>query len=216
MPRELSEAHKAMANLFNTTDARSFAVYKFIEEVYPAFAEKLFKNGDFMTRLVMSNYNPMDIMDYPICGQCESLAAWDGIGYKDKRRYRACSCMNCGQRTINPVTLRVWMKYELKHKAPKDFQEIADEIVDATALGMLRVAQKQVDDALYERFKHLNPKMGTETPDEPVHRESSVKPKVQVKEGKLSETDAELIAKEDRDHDIIDAGDVYMEDDDNV
>lgn len=218
MAKELSNAHKALGNMMNMTDPRSYAVYKFIDEVYPAFAEKIFKNNSFMERLVMSNYNPIDILDYPICGRCETLAAWDGIGRKDGKVYKACSCFNCGSKTVNPVTFRVWMREELKHKAPLNFKEIAEEITDQAVIGMLRVAQRQVDDALVERFKHLNPKMGQEEETEISH-EYMPKTNVQVNEKKLSKTYEEMVENTDGDDIEVlpdNAQDVYMKEDEDV
>lgn len=216
--KERSNAHNALFDSFNLKDPRSFAVMQFIEEVYPAFAEKLFNNNYFMEMLVTSQYNPMDILDYPVCGRCETLAAWDRHGVKDGRRYRACSCFakGCGHRTINPVTLRYWMRDELKSKAPPLMMERVEDMVDETILGMLKLAQRQVDDALVERFSQLNPKMGQPEEEPDFTAQPPPKPKVQVKEGKLSEKYEDMIAKEDKQEAINLDEDVYMEDEDDV
>ena len=214
--KERSNAHNAMFGMFKMQDARSFAVLKFIEDVYPSFAEKLFKNNQFMEKLVTSQYNPIDILDYPICGRCETLAAWHGTGVSYGKRYKACSCFakGCGHKTVNPVTLRVWMKDELKKKAPPLLIEHAEQMVDETILGMLKLAQRQVDDALVERFKLTNNKIGQ--PDNETEFTNNPFPEtnVQVKEGKLSKSYEEMI---DVDEPVeVDDNPYDLEDDDNV
>ena len=130
----------SIVRTFSAPSPDSVGVYKSIQEVYPAFAKKIFQNNKFMEKLVMSGMNPMYILDYPICGRCETLAAYDGFAKKNGRLVNACSCFadGCGHRTIDPITFKEWLKYELKKKAPADFVEVLEYAVDAVALTMMK------------------------------------------------------------------------------
>jgi hypothetical protein len=110
-----------------------------LQDVYPAFSRKIFEGNELMQRLVMTGYNPMDIMDYPVCGRCETLAPWSGFGVSYGKKYRKCTCVRpgCGASTTNPVTFRKWVKEELKKKAPADFMDALDLAVDKIAQRML-------------------------------------------------------------------------------
>lgn len=139
--RERPLARQAVFNSFALPDEKSFGVYKALNDVYPSFAEKLFENNDLMRKIVMSGYNPMDILDYPICGRCETLAAYNGYSVKNGKRYSKCTCMRqgCGHTTINPVTLRVWMKDELKKKVPPEYIDTIEYAVDGIAAKMIQM-----------------------------------------------------------------------------
>ena len=140
MGSENQEVYTAISGALLNPDDRSFGVFKMLNDVYPAFAKKLFQNNDFMQRLVMSGHNPIVILDYPICGKCETLALMDGFSVKDGKYYPKCSCVadKCGHSTINPVTLRDWIKDELRKKAPAEFFDIMEYVVDVVASSMLR------------------------------------------------------------------------------
>jgi len=140
MGSENQEVYSAISGALLNPDDRSFGVYKMLNDVYPAFAKKLFQNNDFMQRLVMSGHNPIDILDYPICGKCETLALMDGFSLKDGKYYPKSTCVaeKCGHSTVNPVTLRDWIKDELRKKAPKEFFDIIEIVVDVVANSMIR------------------------------------------------------------------------------
>jgi hypothetical protein len=102
-----------------------------------------------MQKLVMSGYNCMDILDYPICGKCETLAAYDGYGLKDGKHVLRCTCMDekCGHSTLNPPTLRQWVKWELKKKVDDEWFEALDYAVDAIAMSMVNKHKNEMAQA---------------------------------------------------------------------
>lgn len=130
----------AMAKGLGNPDERSVGVYKMLMDVYPAFSKKLFERNELMNYLVMTGNNPMDILDYPICGTCETLALWNGTVKKGDRYYNKCTCIasGCGSSTIAPITLREWIQMELRKKAPKEYIEAIEYCVD-------RIAQQMVE-----------------------------------------------------------------------
>ena len=157
----VSDAHIAMYNSFLAPDPASFGVFKLMQELYPAFAEKLFYNNPFMQKIVMSSLNSMFIMEYPICGRCETVAAWDKTIIVNDKKIKTCYCFaeGCGSTTKNPVTLREWMVDELRHKAPRDIAEQAYFIVDDIAMSFMRIAKYQLELALKEHRSNLREEM---------------------------------------------------------
>lgn len=145
-----NDAHIALFNTFGKEDPHSVGLAKLLNELYPKFAKQLFHRNPFMERLVKSNFNPMEMLDYPICGKCETLAAPTDPIIKNGRVIQRCGCMaeGCGAITNSPVTLRTWMIDELKHKAPADIAEIAEIAVDYTALSMMRKAMGEYERVL--------------------------------------------------------------------
>lgn len=168
MEKIRTDAHNAMFQSFLNPDPNAFGVYKLLNDIYPAFAEKIFYRNKFMEKIVMSNLSPMHILEYPICGRCETLAAWDGYSRKDGRIVNACSCFadGCGHKTINPITFKTWLLDELKRKAPPDIAEIAEYAVDLVAASMLRSAMMNIDNTLKQHHIITNEQMGvTAEPD---------------------------------------------------
>ena len=135
----MNEARQAIYSSFANPDPASVGVYNMISEVYPAFAKKLFHNNKFMEKLVMTGLNPMHILDYPICGRCETLAVPDKPILKDGKWHKRCGCFadGCGAKTIDPITLKDWLRDELKKKAPKSYVDKIDYVLDKIALAML-------------------------------------------------------------------------------
>lgn len=162
MSKEKSPEYLAMFNSFMQPDPHSYAVYKMLQDIYPAFGKKLFEGNPFMFRLVMTGFNPMDILEYPICGRCETLAAWNGYAKRGKKHIRQCTCLGdkCGHTTVNPPTLRDWMKDELKKKAPPDIAEYAEQLVDDLASGMVRMAVNELNIAVGKVAPQKNAQMG--------------------------------------------------------
>jgi hypothetical protein len=157
----ISDAHIATYNNFLAPDPASFGVYKLMEQFYPAFAKRLFNNNPFMRKIVMSNLNPMFILEYPICGKCETLAAWSDTIVVNDRKIKTCYCFanGCGNTTRNPVTLREWMIDELKHKAPPDIAEQAYFVVDDIAMSFMRIAKTQLESVLKEHREKIREEM---------------------------------------------------------
>ncbi len=173
MSKERTQAHTAMFNSFAMPDEHSFGVYKALQDVYPAFSKKIFEDNEFMQRVVMSNYNPMDILDYPVCGKCETLAAPSGYAVKDLRTVPKCTCFKCGSTTVNPVSFRAWIKYELKKRVKPDFFEAIELATDAIALTMLKTFMRNMKDIMIQHSVHTAEKMG--------HKESVVMQKADLK-----------------------------------
>ena len=162
-----NDAHRAMFNTFLKPDPHSMGLLKLLKEIYPAFAKQLFRNNKFMEKVVLSNLNPMDMMDYPICGRCETLAAWSGVAEKNGKYYQKCTCFadGCGHTTVNPITLRQWMTEELKHKAPPDVAEIADIAVDIVSQKMMQMAFRDYEKAVGRLKPQREKQMGILMPD---------------------------------------------------
>lgn len=162
MSREASKADLVMANANFLPDEHSHGVYKMLMDVYPAFAKKLFQNNYFMEKLVMSGMTPMQILDYPVCGKCETLALFNGYGFRNGKYVNQCTCVakGCGHTTINPVTLRDWIKDELKHKAPEDFMEVIEYAIDAIASSMIRKYYNDNAEVLKAHSDKSSKKMG--------------------------------------------------------
>jgi len=135
--RLMSKVHDAVFNTFKAPDPHSFGVMKMIQDVYPAFRKKVLEGNPLMQRIVMSGYNPMAIMDYPICGHCETLSAYSGQKLVNGQVIPVCTCFKCGFSTTAPVTFRAWMADELRHKAPADFMDSVDYVVDTIAERMM-------------------------------------------------------------------------------
>ena len=139
MNRDQNIARQSIVAQFAMPDERSFGVFKMLSDVYPAFSKKVLEGNELMQRLVMTGMNPMDIMDYPICGKCETLAPYSGIALQYNKRVRKCTCVKpgCGATTVNPVTFRRWIKDEMKSKAPPEFIDALEVAVDVIAQRML-------------------------------------------------------------------------------
>lgn len=148
MAREISDKHKAVFNTFRVLDPYSYGVFKMLDDIYPAFAKKIFDENNFMQRLVMSGLNPMYILDYPICGRCETLASMSGYKVKNGRMVDVCTCHKCGASTTNPVLLREWMRDELKKKSPEKTIDMIDYAVDEVALIMMRKAVREMEELI--------------------------------------------------------------------
>ena len=162
-----NDAHKAMFNTFLQPDPHSMGLLKLLKEIYPAFAKRIFQKNKFMEKIVLSNLNPMDIMEYPICGRCETLAAWSGVAERNGKYYQKCTCFadGCGHTTVNPITLRQWMMEELKHKAPPDIAEIAEIAVDIVSQKMMQMAFRDYEKAVGRLKPQREKQMGILMPD---------------------------------------------------
>lgn len=167
---DLSDAHLATYETFKVPDPRSIGVYHVLQDIYKAFAEKIFQENTFMRQLLMSGLNPMDILKYPICGKCETLAMWSGRKPVNGRVVRQCTCtaVGCGKTTDNPITLNEWISYELKRKASPQDMEIIRTGKDAVAETMVRIAQKNLDSEIAKQ----DASMGIELPDGTIHQVS--------------------------------------------
>lgn len=162
--RERPLARQAVFNSFTLPDEKSFGVYKALNDVYPALAKKLFENNELMRRLVMYGYNPMDILDYPVCGKCETLAVYNGYTVKNGRRYPKCTCVreDCGHTTVNPVTLRMWIKDELKKKAPPEYMDTIEMAIDGIAAKMIQMHMRYMNKLQVQYNQSVREKIATE------------------------------------------------------
>lgn len=132
MSAEIPDVYRLKAMELAMADPHSMGVHKALQEVYPALAKKLFEGNKLMEVLVMSGRNMADIMTYPICGKCETLALWSG--------WKQCTCTRtgCNSTTKNPPTLRDWLKYEMRKKMTAEQLEYLDIKIDMIADSMLR------------------------------------------------------------------------------
>lgn len=162
MSRERPVARQSIFNQFAMPDEHSFGVFKMLADVYPAFSKKIFEGNELMQKLVVSGYNPMDIMDYPVCGKCETLAPYSGVVVKNGKRVQKCTCVKhgCAATTVNPVTFRNWIKDELKRKAPADFMDALDYAVDKVAKRMLDKYILEMRSAAFAFRQIASKKMG--------------------------------------------------------
>ena len=134
----MSQARQAIYQSFKNPDPASHGVFKMIQNLYPSFATKIFENNEFMRNLVMSGLNPMHILDYPVCGRCETLASMSGYAVSHGKRVDVCTCHKCGSSTRDPILFKEWLTMEMKRKAPPDFVESVEYAIDLVAQSMVR------------------------------------------------------------------------------
>lgn len=177
MVKQLGNAHKALFNSFAQPNERSYGVMKMLFDVYPAFQKKLLDGNILMQKLVMTGYSPMDILDYPICGKCETLAVPNDYGIKDGRKVPRCTCVaeKCGANTLNPISLRQWIKYELKKKADDEFIDAIDVAIDYIAASMIKKHQNELRDIMVGKNAKDKEKMGILMADGTEHTIPDVK-----------------------------------------
>lgn len=193
-----TDAHRAMAQLFKNPDPRSLGVMDFIFDVYPLFYRKIFKNNTLMERVVMTGLNGMDILDYFVCGRCESIAPQSGTVLKDGVFVPQCTCTadGCGATTVNPPTLREWLMYELRKKAPPGFETILSMAMNNIAQTYLRKALKDYKQA--EDFQTMLDAKRLGMPDmKPLPEMGPVKPRVEHYEGMPTDEELEEIVQRD-------------------
>lgn len=148
--KETSDAHSAMYKSFTTPDPHSVGVQKILLELYPALSKKIFESDGFMSKFVLSGMNAKDILEFPVCGKCEAIAALDGFAKKNGKWVNKCTCMRegCYHTTIDPVTFKVWIMDEIrkKHKS-KDMDAIETAFafaIDATSMAIKRKADAEL------------------------------------------------------------------------
>ncbi len=137
--RRFEKEREDRAGFYNklfAPDPRTAVVLDAVNEVYPAFAQKMIAGNRYVRLLIKSNVMAMDILDFPVCGSCEQIALWDQTEV-DKRGniISVCQCMNsgCGKTTKNPITVKQWMALELKNRVKPEFWDIIDNTKDILA-----------------------------------------------------------------------------------
>jgi hypothetical protein len=193
MSENITIAHSAMADLFTQKDPHSMGVYKALMDVYPALAKKLFHNNKMMQDLVTSNMNPINILSYPVCGRCETLALWDGRTTKDGKRVRKCTCtaIGCGATTVNPVTFKEWIQYELMKRVPKEFIDALPFMIDDIALAYLSKATREYQEIEAQQAAMDADSIGIHLPQGGYHEVKKSAPRVSLEERAMS--DEELL-----------------------
>lgn len=148
---------EAMNNVLNQPNAHNLGVMKLLKKYYPAFAKKVFQGNPLMESLTMIGITQFDILKYPICGRCETLAAFistmknpDGslMLRADGSKIGVCRCFKCGSVTVDPITFYDWCLIELKKKAPKSIDIELPMAVDM-------IAKKCVDQAKIHLEKRI-------------------------------------------------------------
>ena len=158
----MSEKRNAIIRSFSNPNPDSIGIFKMVNDTYPAFAKKIFENNEFMQNIVLSGYSPMHILDYPICGRCETLAAYSGYAKKNGRAVSVCSCFakGCGANTTDPITFRQWLIMELKKKAPPSFAENIEFSVDTAAQAMVQKYSREAREEYARQRGTTPPKSG--------------------------------------------------------
>lgn len=141
--------YQAMTNLLMQPNSRTIGVIKLIDKYYPALAKKVTEGNPIMERFVTSGFNTMDILMFPVCGHCESLAAFSGGAELKRGRYvPVCTCYKCGKSTVDPVLMKQWCMEEIKKKAPETIGEDLMAVVDLIADKMVEKAKDDLKRAM--------------------------------------------------------------------
>jgi len=159
-------------------DERSVGVLKILRDIYPAFEKKIFESNKIMERLIMSGFNSMDILQYPICGKCETLAPYSLSVIKNGKRVQTCTCMRCRQTTVNPVTFRDWIKDEIRHKATPEILSILEYAVDRMAERMVQRYTQKANSIVETQNMQNRHRMGIVMPDGSTHEVPEEEPMV--------------------------------------
>ena len=158
------QRYNALENVLSQPNSHAMGVMKLLDQYYPALAKKVFEGNPLMEVMVKANFCSMDILVYPMCGRCESLAAYfkyastpDGKPLKDKfgKTVGVCKCRKCGAETIAPISFYEWCLMELKKKAPEDIGTELIMAVDIVAERLMTDA-KRIYARAYEKEKNYD------------------------------------------------------------
>lgn len=153
-PEELKR-YQAMTNLLMQPNSRTIGVIKLIDKYYPALAKKVTEGNPIMELFVNSGFNTMDILMFPMCGHCESLAAFSGGAELKRGRYvPVCTCYKCGKSTVDPMLMKQWCIEEIKKRAPESIAQDLMTVVDVMADKMVSKAKDDLKRAIVSE-KHL-------------------------------------------------------------
>jgi hypothetical protein len=129
--------YDAQRNVFKQSNAHTVGVLKLLKNYYPALEKKVLEGNPLVIAMVKNNMCNMDILNYPICGHCETLALFTKYAITNKDRIvEVCQCPKCNAETIGPLTVLEFCLMELRKRAPMTIEE---DLVGAT-------------DAIAERF----------------------------------------------------------------
>ena len=140
----------ALGDVLMRPNSHAAGVMKLLEKHYPAFARKVFYKNPLIEKMAMANFCSMDILLYPICGHCESLAAYSGYAQKpdgtplrnqDGKAVGVCRCLKCGRETVAPITFYEYCLIELKKRAPESIGMDLVTVVDIIAERGLQAAK---------------------------------------------------------------------------
>ena len=138
--------YDAFRNILGQRNPHTEGVMSILREYYPAFAKKVLDRNPLVAMFVKYNFCTMDILLYPVCGHCETLAAYypanPPVYDDDGKAIPACRCLKCGAVTLNPITFEDWCLMELKRKAPETIGFDLLVARDALADRLLKDAQK--------------------------------------------------------------------------
>jgi hypothetical protein len=142
----------ALGDVLMRPNSHSVGVIKLLDKHYPAFAKKVFDRNPLIERMAMANFCSMDILVYPICGHCETLAAYCGYAQTaqgfpvltpEGNPVGVCRCLKCGRETVNPITFYEWCLMELKKRAPETIGMDLSTVVDIVAERGLESARQR-------------------------------------------------------------------------
>ena len=143
-PEQLNR-YSAMTKLLMQPNSRSIGVIKLMDKYYPALAKKVLEGNPVMEKFVLSGFNTMDILMFPMCSHCETLSAFSNQVAKQNGRYvPVCTCFKCGKTTVNPVLMKQWCIDEIKKKAPDSIGQELMVVVDLIADKMVAQAKENL------------------------------------------------------------------------
>lgn len=152
-PEELKR-YDAMTNLLLQPNSRSIGVVRLMDKYYPALAKKVLEGNPTMEKFVMSGFNTMDILMFPMCGHCETLAAFSNeIAMVKKKYVPVARCFKCGKTTVNPTLMKQWCMSEIKKKAPETIADDLMAVVDIIADRMVEKARADLRRTIYAERK---------------------------------------------------------------
>lgn len=159
------DKYDALFNKLLKPNSHSVGVMNLVNKYYPAFARKVLENNPVMRMMAMYGLCSMDILIYPICGHCETLAAYSSYARKENgqvimkpngKPMGICTCWKCGRDTANPITFKEWCLMELKKKAPESIGEELDIAVDTFAEKIQMDAERMYNIAKAKDKEKLN------------------------------------------------------------
>jgi len=150
----------AQQNVLLQKNPKTMGVMKLLKYYYPALAKKVMEGNPLILKMAENNMVSMDILNYPICGKCEALAAFCDYARDNRQRpivkpdgmpMGVCRCLKCSAVTVDPITFLDWCVMELRKKAPDTIAEDLLGASDAVAEKMLQDATRFLKKTIKEK-----------------------------------------------------------------
>jgi hypothetical protein len=136
------QRYAALRNILVQPNSHSIGVMKLLDKYYPAFAKKVLHKNPLVKKMVENNFCNLDILIYPICGRCETLASYFSYAILEGQLVGVCKCHKCHTETLNPITFKDWCIMELKKKAPDTIESDLEAARDIIAEKLMAQAQR--------------------------------------------------------------------------